>query len=162
MTNTNTPKPTTFPAEAATHEHAALLDAADPLREFRDKFIIPSKANIATKKLAKPGSINTDTVVGFMYTDFAPRSFRRVQHILRRQLSRNSAQSRVEVYGSSAGYVVLDRRLWPLHRSRGFPSIAMAAPVGTGRYLNVEDRRRTARRGCCYGDFDDEFAFVAC
>lgn len=54
MTNTNTPKPT-FPAEAATHEHAASLDAADPLREFRDKFIIPSKANIATKKLAKPG-----------------------------------------------------------------------------------------------------------
>ncbi|CAI7607366.1 unnamed protein product [Penicillium bialowiezense] len=54
MTKTSTPKPT-FPAEAATHEYAASLDAADPLRQFRDQFIIPSKANLATKKLAKPG-----------------------------------------------------------------------------------------------------------
>lgn len=45
----------TFPENAATKEYAASLDAADPLRAFRDKFIIPSKANIASKKLAKPG-----------------------------------------------------------------------------------------------------------
>ncbi|PLN86324.1 kynureninase [Aspergillus taichungensis] len=44
-----------FPAEAGTKEYAAALDAADQLAGFRDKFIIPSKANIATKKLAKPG-----------------------------------------------------------------------------------------------------------
>lgn len=56
MTATKAPKPA-FPAEAATQEYAASLDAADPLREFRDKFIIPSKANLATKKLAKPGEI---------------------------------------------------------------------------------------------------------
>ncbi|KAL2218249.1 pyridoxal phosphate-dependent transferase [Thermoascus aurantiacus ATCC 26904] len=31
------------------------LDAADALKSFRDKFIIPSKANLKTKKLAKPG-----------------------------------------------------------------------------------------------------------
>ncbi|KAJ5105227.1 hypothetical protein NUU61_002574 [Penicillium alfredii] len=54
MTGAKTPKPI-FPAEAASKEYAASLDAADPLREFRDKFIIPSKANLATKKLAKPG-----------------------------------------------------------------------------------------------------------
>lgn len=48
------PKPT-FPAEAATREYAASLDKADPLRALRDEFIIPSKANLATKKLAKPG-----------------------------------------------------------------------------------------------------------
>ncbi|KAJ5776037.1 uncharacterized protein N7511_001048 [Penicillium nucicola] len=53
MTVTKAPKPV-FPAEAATLEYAASLDAADPLRGFRDQFIIPSKANIATKKLAKP------------------------------------------------------------------------------------------------------------
>ncbi|KAJ5093334.1 Kynureninase 2 [Penicillium angulare] len=45
----------TFPAEAATKEYAASLDAQDPLRELRDQFIIPSKANLASKKLAKPG-----------------------------------------------------------------------------------------------------------
>lgn len=45
----------TFPENAATKEYAASLDAADPLRAFREKFIIPSKANIASKKLAKPG-----------------------------------------------------------------------------------------------------------
>lgn len=45
----------TFPAEAATKEYAASLDAADPLRGLRDQYIIPSKANLASKKLAKPG-----------------------------------------------------------------------------------------------------------
>ncbi|GFF26622.1 kynureninase 2 [Aspergillus udagawae] len=44
-----------FPANAASKEYAASLDAADPLAGFRDKFIIPSKANIASTKLAKPG-----------------------------------------------------------------------------------------------------------
>lgn len=44
-----------FPQEAATQEYAASLDASDPLRGFRDEFIIPSKANLATKKVAKPG-----------------------------------------------------------------------------------------------------------
>lgn len=54
MTGTKMSKPV-FPAEAASQEYATSLDAADPLREFRDQFIIPSKANLATKKLAKPG-----------------------------------------------------------------------------------------------------------
>jgi kynureninase len=44
-----------FPANAASKEYAASLDAADPLAGFREKFIIPSKANIASTKLAKPG-----------------------------------------------------------------------------------------------------------
>ncbi|KAL4791664.1 kynureninase [Aspergillus venezuelensis] len=43
-----------FPEDAATKEYAASLDAADPLASFREKFIIPSKANIASKRLAKP------------------------------------------------------------------------------------------------------------
>ncbi|KAL2797768.1 pyridoxal phosphate-dependent transferase [Aspergillus keveii] len=47
-----------FPGNAATKEYAASLDAADPLAAFRDKFIIPSKANIASKKLAKPNLSN--------------------------------------------------------------------------------------------------------
>ncbi|PLB54812.1 putative kynureninase [Aspergillus steynii IBT 23096] len=49
-----TSKPT-FPENAGTREYAASLDAADPLATFRDKFIVPSKANINHKKLAKPG-----------------------------------------------------------------------------------------------------------
>lgn len=46
-----------FPANAASKEYAASLDAADPLASFREKFIIPSKANIASTKLAKPGNM---------------------------------------------------------------------------------------------------------
>lgn len=48
------PKPV-FPAEALTKEYAVSLDKTDPLRALRDEFIIPSKANLASKKLAKPG-----------------------------------------------------------------------------------------------------------
>jgi kynureninase len=44
-----------FPAEAASREYAASLDAAEPLTKMREEFIIPSKANLASKKLAKPG-----------------------------------------------------------------------------------------------------------
>ncbi|KAL3419502.1 biosynthesis of nicotinic acid protein [Phlyctema vagabunda] len=45
----------TFPVEADTLEYAQSLDAKDHLRSFRNRFIIPSKANIKSKKLAKPG-----------------------------------------------------------------------------------------------------------
>lgn len=45
----------TFPAEANTLEFAQSQDAKDPLRSYREKFIIPSKANTKTKKLVKPG-----------------------------------------------------------------------------------------------------------
>ncbi|KAJ5693216.1 Kynureninase 2 [Penicillium macrosclerotiorum] len=48
------PKPV-FPAEASSSEYAASLDKLDPLNKLRDEFIIPSKANLASKKLAKPG-----------------------------------------------------------------------------------------------------------
>ncbi|GAB1212312.1 Kynureninase 2 [Aspergillus terreus] len=53
MSENNCSKPS-FPDNAASKEYAASLDAADPLASFRDQFIIPSKANIACKKLAKP------------------------------------------------------------------------------------------------------------
>ncbi|KAL4804456.1 kynureninase 2 [Aspergillus unguis] len=54
----------TFPDNAASQEYAASLDAADPLAGFREKFIIPSKANIASKKLAKPG-LSADECIYF-------------------------------------------------------------------------------------------------
>lgn len=44
-----------FSAEANTLEYAKSLDAKDHLRSFREKFIIPSKANTKTKKVVKPG-----------------------------------------------------------------------------------------------------------
>ncbi|EAU39404.1 conserved hypothetical protein [Aspergillus terreus NIH2624] len=53
MSENNCSKPS-FPDNAASKEYAASLDAADPLASFRDQFIIPSKANIACKRLAKP------------------------------------------------------------------------------------------------------------
>jgi kynureninase len=45
----------TFPPGADTEQYAQSLDTKDHLRSFREKFIIPSKANIKTKKLEKPG-----------------------------------------------------------------------------------------------------------
>jgi kynureninase len=45
----------TFSASENTKEYAQLFDSKDHLRSFREKFTIPSKANIKTKKLAKPG-----------------------------------------------------------------------------------------------------------
>ncbi|EED14929.1 kynureninase, putative [Talaromyces stipitatus ATCC 10500] len=47
--------PTSYPSNAQTREYAESLDQADTLRSFRDKFIIPSKANLKATKLAKPG-----------------------------------------------------------------------------------------------------------
>jgi kynureninase len=44
-----------FPSEANTKEYAQSLDAKDHMRSFREKFIVPSKANIKSKKVAKPG-----------------------------------------------------------------------------------------------------------
>jgi len=44
-----------FPSSATTIEFAESLDAKDHMREFREQFIIPSKANLKAKKLAKPG-----------------------------------------------------------------------------------------------------------
>ena len=44
-----------FSAEANTKQFAQSLDKKDHLRLFRSQFIIPSKANIRSKKLAKPG-----------------------------------------------------------------------------------------------------------
>lgn len=63
MTKTSCSKPS-FPENAASREYAASLDAADPLRGFREKFIIPSKANIASTILAKPSKpqVSGDTL----------------------------------------------------------------------------------------------------
>ncbi|KAL1652020.1 Kynureninase (L-kynurenine hydrolase) [Diplodia intermedia] len=44
-----------FPADADSESYAQQLDSQDHLRSFRDKFIIPSKANLRSKSLAKPG-----------------------------------------------------------------------------------------------------------
>ena len=45
-----------FPPGADAEQYAQSLDKEDHLRSFRDKFIIPSKENIKTKKLEKPGT----------------------------------------------------------------------------------------------------------
>jgi kynureninase len=44
-----------FSREAGTKEYAQSLDVKDHMQSFRDKFVIPSKANIKSKRLAKPG-----------------------------------------------------------------------------------------------------------
>ncbi|KAI1616984.1 putative kynureninase [Exophiala viscosa] len=42
----------TFPDNADSEEYARSLDSSDPLRTFREKFIIPSKASLKRKSLA--------------------------------------------------------------------------------------------------------------
>jgi hypothetical protein len=48
-------KKPSFPIEANTLEYAQSLDARDHLRSFREKFIIPSKSNMKSKRVVKPG-----------------------------------------------------------------------------------------------------------
>lgn len=43
-----------FPTEAHTEDYARSLDAQDPLRSFREKYIIPSKASLKSTTLSKP------------------------------------------------------------------------------------------------------------
>jgi len=44
-----------FPAEANLLEYAQSLDKKDHLRDFRSKFIIPSKANLKSQTFSTPG-----------------------------------------------------------------------------------------------------------
>ena len=44
-----------YPKEANTLDYAKSLDARDHLREFRSKFIIPSKANLKATTVSTPG-----------------------------------------------------------------------------------------------------------
>ena len=46
-----------FPAEASTKQYAQRLDSQDPLRSFRDEFIVPTKASLKSKSLTKPGRL---------------------------------------------------------------------------------------------------------
>lgn len=48
----------TFPEHADSAEYARSLDYSDPLRAFRAKFIIPSKAALKTKTLSKISEIS--------------------------------------------------------------------------------------------------------
>lgn len=43
-----------FPENSDSAEYARSLDASDPLREFRHKFLIPSKTSLKTTSLSKP------------------------------------------------------------------------------------------------------------
>lgn len=52
-----------FPSNASNREYAESLDSADPLKSFRNKFIIPSKANLKTTRLAKPGQFNLPLIM---------------------------------------------------------------------------------------------------
>jgi hypothetical protein len=63
----------TFPPGADSEQYARSLDAEDHLRSFRDKFIIPSKTNIKTKKLEKPGLFRSLLQTGLQISDI-PRS----------------------------------------------------------------------------------------
>jgi kynureninase len=44
-----------FGADANSIEYARSLDAKCHMRSFREKFIIPSKADMKAKKVVKPG-----------------------------------------------------------------------------------------------------------
>lgn len=121
---TNAIKPV-FPADADTKEYAASLDEADPLCNFRDEFIIPSKANIACKRLAKPGAFFFCLMRLIADTRF--RALGRIVHLPLRKLPRNPAQSHSKVHRSTAGHMVVNRCGWSFHGSRGLPAQTMAA-----------------------------------
>ena len=54
------PLPYTDDIRAYKKEYAEALDAQDPLRSFRDEFIIPSKKDLKRKTLAIDGSTYQD------------------------------------------------------------------------------------------------------
>jgi len=56
-------KKPSFPLEANTLAYAQSLDAKDHLRSFREKFIIPSKSNMKSKRVVKPGLFSSSIVV---------------------------------------------------------------------------------------------------
>lgn len=115
MTGVKTPKPA-FPAEAASKDYAAALDAADPLKDCRDEFIIPSKANLASKKLAKPGKASLEEQrVRRMYLTNSFRPLKRAEYLFLRQLTGHPAQSCFQVHGGTARHMVVHRCLWTLH-----------------------------------------------
>lgn len=65
----------TLAQEANTLEYAQSLDAKDHMRSFREKFIIPSKSNIKTKKVVQPGSSPFSTPLSCdIITDSQPES----------------------------------------------------------------------------------------
>lgn len=47
---------------AYTREYAEALDAQDPLRQFRDEFIIPSKQDLKRKTLVEDQSMYIQTI----------------------------------------------------------------------------------------------------
>jgi len=51
-----------FPDDANTLEYARSQDAKDPIRYLRSEYIIPSKANLRARKLAKPGLSNDEGI----------------------------------------------------------------------------------------------------
>lgn len=58
------PPPYKHNSRSCTRDFAASLDAQDPLRHFRDEFIIPSKADLKGKTLAVDDSMDA-AVLGF-------------------------------------------------------------------------------------------------
>ncbi len=85
FTQSNGLKPA-FPENAASKEYATSLDAADPLGAFRRKFIVPSKANLASKKLAKPSTFRDRTRCDTSPNGPCSRSLKRPMHLLLWQL----------------------------------------------------------------------------
>ena len=57
-----TTSPYSFPAEADSLEYAKSQDTKDPLHHLRSEYVIPSKANLKARKLAKPGLSNEDGI----------------------------------------------------------------------------------------------------
>lgn len=50
-----------------TREYAESLDKQDPLKEFRKEFIIPTKADLKRKTLAKSGTNDPPHLVSCIY-----------------------------------------------------------------------------------------------
>lgn len=85
------PSKPVYPDHAGTKEYAASLDATDPLKDFRNKFIIPSKANINSKKLVKPGMLYNYLSCPSIANNSRFRLLARSMYLLLRKFARPSA-----------------------------------------------------------------------
>lgn len=86
-----------FPSEANTVEYARLLDSKDPLKRFRDQYIIPSKANLKTKKLTKVEGESASTIPVHHTSILAPGE------ITNKNLEETSSENCIYFCGNSLG-----------------------------------------------------------
>lgn len=118
-----------FPMEATTLEYAKSLDAKDHMRSFREKFIIPSKSNMKTKKLMKPGMYRNTVRLHDLLT--ANRRIGRPVYIFLRQLVGAATKSNFRIHSNPSQHLGNYWSQRTFQRPRRIPIDSVAAPCRT-------------------------------